>query len=174
MTPTSQVSPLSQDTGLPSQVTGVPLPGLPTSGGSALTSAGPAGRGARHLRNRQLINFFKLISQAKFHNYICHHQPELGGQDDPAVMECDHTRGWPYWPQEEVRDWRLGLTPAGRWSGILMGAEWKGRGPRNQSPATPASQAVEGSGTPMPTQLILLPPPPTLCPQTTVGLGRAQ
>ena len=79
------MSPLSQDIGLPSQVSGVPLPGLPISGGSALTSAGPAGRGARHLRNRQLINFFKLISQAKFHNYICLHQPELGRQDDPAM-----------------------------------------------------------------------------------------
>lgn len=75
--------------GLPSQLTGVPLPSLPrkldVSGGSALTSVGPAGRGARHLRNHQLINFFKLISQAKFHNYICLHQPELGRQEDPAM-----------------------------------------------------------------------------------------
>lgn len=50
----------------------------------------------------------------------------------------------------------------------------EGEGAKKPEPCTPASQAVEGSETPMPTQLILLPPPPTLCPQTTVGLGRAQ
>ena len=50
----------------------------------------------------------------------------------------------------------------------------EGEGAKKPEPCTPASQAVEGSETPMPTQLILLPQPPTLCPQTTVGLGRAQ
>lgn len=89
MTHPSQVSPLGQDTGLPSQVTGISLPSLPRKlhvpGGSALTSVGPAGRGACHLWNHQLINFFKLISQGKFHNYICLHQPELGRQEDPAM-----------------------------------------------------------------------------------------
>lgn len=75
--------------GLPNRVTGVPLPSLPrkqhVSGRSALTSLGLVGRGAFHLRNYQLINFFKLISQAKFHNYIYLHQPALGRPEDPAM-----------------------------------------------------------------------------------------
>ena len=48
-------------------------------------SLGLAGRGDCHLWNHQLINFFKLISQAKFHNYIYLHQPELGRQEDPTI-----------------------------------------------------------------------------------------
>lgn len=52
-----------------------PSPSLPRKlhvlGGSALMSVGLAGYGACYLWNCQLINFFELIFQAKFHNYIC-------------------------------------------------------------------------------------------------------